>query len=165
MARQVRNKKTTKKEQINHPSHYNSHPSKIECIEMIRRFDFNLGSSFKYLYRRDEKENLIQDIKKALWYVQDELKIRNAQKGVYCFFARLLNIPNLFKYVEYRKRSKLVSNVVSHETNSFTPIIYHCLNDADYYIYDMSDLKTVEKYLKYMIEEIEGKNNKIQQNV
>ncbi len=59
-------------EHVNHPSHYNSHPSGVEAIEIVRWLPFNTGNAFKYLYRRGEKGNLVQDLEKALWYVKDE---------------------------------------------------------------------------------------------
>lgn len=34
---------------INHPIHYNSHPSGIECIEVAHHMSFNLGNVIKYI--------------------------------------------------------------------------------------------------------------------
>lgn len=63
---------------VNHPSHYTSHPSGIECIQITRHMGFNLGNAFKYIWRADEKheDGGIEDISKAIWYLQDELKKR-----------------------------------------------------------------------------------------
>ncbi len=61
---------------VNHPSHYNSHPSGIECIQVTRHLNFNVGNAIKYLWRagiKDETKH-IEDIKKAIWYLQDEIK-------------------------------------------------------------------------------------------
>lgn len=58
---------------VNHPPHYKSHPSGIECIEITRHMNFNVGNAVKYLWRFDKKENAIQDLKKAIWYLQDEI--------------------------------------------------------------------------------------------
>lgn len=71
-----------KKEMVNHPSHYNSHPSGIECIEIIRHYCFAIGSAIKYLWRAglkqeqgmDDKEKEIQDLEKAIWYINDRIK-------------------------------------------------------------------------------------------
>jgi len=35
--------------QVNHPAHYNSHPSGIECIEIIRPMHCDLANAVKYL--------------------------------------------------------------------------------------------------------------------
>lgn len=61
---------------INHPKHYTSHPSGVECIEITRHMNFNLGNVIKYLWRSGLKDNnpSIQDLKKALFYLQDEIK-------------------------------------------------------------------------------------------
>lgn len=59
---------------VNHPSHYTSHPSGIECIQIVRHMTFNIGNAIKYLWRADHKENRIQDLKKAIFYIEDEIK-------------------------------------------------------------------------------------------
>lgn len=59
---------------VNHPSHYCSHPSGIECITVTRHMNFNLGNAIKYLWRAGKKDAEIQDLKKAVWYIEDEIK-------------------------------------------------------------------------------------------
>ena len=63
-------------ELVNHPRHYTSHPSGIECIEIVRHMNFNLGNAIKYLWRAGLKSetNHIEDLKKAGWYIEDEIK-------------------------------------------------------------------------------------------
>ena len=46
-----RKDKEQKADSVNHPAHYNSHPSGIECIEIARHHNFNIGNSIKYLWR------------------------------------------------------------------------------------------------------------------
>tara|TARA_R100000664_G_scaffold11635_1_gene18867 strand:+ start:1228 stop:1473 length:246 start_codon:yes stop_codon:yes gene_type:complete len=57
-------------EKVNHPSHYNS--GKIEVIDAIRDWDldFCLGNVIKYIARHKHKENSLQDLKKAKWYLE-----------------------------------------------------------------------------------------------
>ncbi len=62
---------------VNHPTHYTSHPSGVECITITRHMNFNLGNVVKYIWRVDEKELPIQDLKKAEWYLKDEIKRRS----------------------------------------------------------------------------------------
>ena len=67
---------------VNHPKHYTSHPSGIECIEITRYYCFAIGSAIKYLWRAglkqeqgmDDKEKEIQDLQKAIWYINDRIK-------------------------------------------------------------------------------------------
>jgi len=61
---------------INHPKHYTSHPSGIECIEITRHMGYNLGCVIKYLWRADLKNDALEDLKKARWYLEDEIKKR-----------------------------------------------------------------------------------------
>lgn len=61
---------------VNHPKHYKSHPSGIECIEVTRHMSFNIGNAIKYLWRADHKDAPIQDLKKAIWYINDEISKR-----------------------------------------------------------------------------------------
>lgn len=59
---------------VNHSPHYTSHPSGVECIEVTRHMSFNLGNAIKYLWRSDSKGAQIQDLEKAVFYIQDEIK-------------------------------------------------------------------------------------------
>lgn len=61
---------------VNHPSHYTSHPSGVEAIEITRHMGFNLGNAVKYLWRNGLKDGqpAVQDLEKAVWYIQDEIK-------------------------------------------------------------------------------------------
>jgi Protein of unknwon function (DUF3310) len=62
-------------DQVNHPSHYTSHPSGVECIQITRHMGFNLGNALKYIWRADLK-NGVEDLEKAIWYLQDEIAKR-----------------------------------------------------------------------------------------
>ena len=61
---------------VNHPPHYNSHPSGIEAIVITRHHNFNIGNVIKYLWRVGLKDGApsLQDLKKAQWYLNDEIK-------------------------------------------------------------------------------------------
>jgi hypothetical protein len=63
-------------DQVDHPAHYNSHPSGVECIDIIRHHNFNTGSAIKYLWRCGLKDNNpeLQELRKAIWYIEDEIK-------------------------------------------------------------------------------------------
>ncbi|WP_370516377.1 DUF3310 domain-containing protein [Herbaspirillum sp. CAH-3] len=63
---------------VNNPKHYTSHPSGVECIQITRHMSFNLGNVIKYLWRADGKGAALEDLKKARWYLDDEIKRREA---------------------------------------------------------------------------------------
>lgn len=58
---------------VNHPPHYNNHPSGVECIQVTRWMNFNLGNAVKYLWRAGEKGSTIEDLEKSIWYIKDEI--------------------------------------------------------------------------------------------
>jgi len=62
-----------KHDPVNHPKHYTSHPSGVECITITRHMTFNIGNAIKYLWRCGDKDNQIQDLEKAVWYIKDEI--------------------------------------------------------------------------------------------
>jgi hypothetical protein len=68
---------------VNHPSHYTSDPSGVECITVTRHRNFNIGNAIKYLWRAGLKESgikqpgaeskQIEDLRKAVFYITDEI--------------------------------------------------------------------------------------------
>lgn len=61
---------------VNHPSHYTSHPSGVECIQITEHMNFCRGNALKYCFRAGLKggpENEIEDLKKAVFYLQREI--------------------------------------------------------------------------------------------
>lgn len=71
-----------KNDQVNHPKHYTSDPSGIECIDITRHRNFNIGNAIKYLWRAGLKEDKdrklidkqVEDLNKAVWYLVDEIR-------------------------------------------------------------------------------------------
>lgn len=59
---------------VDHPTHYNSNLSGVECIDVVEHMTFNIGSAIKYLWRADHKGRQREDLQKALWYIDRELK-------------------------------------------------------------------------------------------
>ena len=60
-------------EKVNHPKHYNSHPSGVECIDVVEHMSFNIGNAIKYLWRSDHKGAKVEDLEKARWYIVREI--------------------------------------------------------------------------------------------
>lgn len=69
---------------VEHPPHYNAHPKGIECIDIIEDNPYILlGNAMKYLWRVSwgGKSNDLEDLKKAVWCVQREIKRRETSDG------------------------------------------------------------------------------------
>ena len=82
-------KKEENKDNVNHPIHYTSHPSGIECITIAQHYNFNVGNAIKYCWRSGLKqesgmksnEKEIEDIKKAIWYLNQQIKLLEVRKN------------------------------------------------------------------------------------
>lgn len=79
---------------VNHPKHY---AGKIECIDAMKQCfgtkqtqDFCKLNAFKYLWRCENKNNKLEDIKKAIWYLNKYVELNETmeqqrfQKNVHC---------------------------------------------------------------------------------
>lgn len=72
--------KMSEPDEVNHPVHYLSNKAKcagcdkpIECIDVTEHMNFTLGNAVKYIWRSEHKGNRVQDLKKAIWYIQREI--------------------------------------------------------------------------------------------
>ena len=73
-----------KGDKVNHPSHYTWLKDKcgIEVLDITRHMNFNLGNVLKYTLRSghkkeegmSDKQKEIEDLKKAVFYLNDEIK-------------------------------------------------------------------------------------------
>lgn len=67
---------------VNHPAHYTSSQARcecgatIECIQITEHMQFNLGNCLKYIWRADLKNDAIEDLRKAAWYLNREISRR-----------------------------------------------------------------------------------------
>lgn len=57
---------------VNHPPHYNAHPSGVECVAICEAYTYNVGNAMKYLWRAGLKGDAIEDLEKAAWYCKRE---------------------------------------------------------------------------------------------
>ena len=71
-------------DQVSHPSHYAwlKDLCGVEPLDICRHLDFNTGNAIKYLLRKDKvdgnktkTEKRIEDLHKAVFYIQDEIKL------------------------------------------------------------------------------------------
>lgn len=65
-----------KKELVNHPNHYGGKDNPYEAIKVIEawKLGFCLGNTIKYISRAGKKDDTIQELEKALWYLKREIK-------------------------------------------------------------------------------------------
>lgn len=73
---------------VNHPSHYTSHPSGVECADIAEHHDFCVGNAIKYLWRAGLKKDAgmsaidkeIEDLQKAKWYIDRKIALLSKSK-------------------------------------------------------------------------------------
>lgn len=58
---------------VNHPPHYNAHPSGVECIQVTEHMNFCIGNAVKYLWRAGLKGDALEDLEKAKFYIEREI--------------------------------------------------------------------------------------------
>ena len=77
-----------KTEQVSHPSHYSwlKDLCGVEPLDICRHLDFNTGNAIKYLLRKDKvdgnktkTEKRIEDLRKAIFYINDEINKLNGR--------------------------------------------------------------------------------------
>ena len=73
-----------KKELVHHPQHYGGKDNPYEAIKVIEAWDlsFCLGNTVKYVARAGKKDDTVQELEKALWYLKREIKnLRDGKEG------------------------------------------------------------------------------------
>ena len=67
-------------DEVNHPAHYTAYVG-LEVIQLTEQMNFNRGNAVKYIARAGLKsyDTEIQDLKKALWYIQREINRMEAK--------------------------------------------------------------------------------------
>jgi hypothetical protein len=67
-------------EAVDHPAHYGGAENPYEAIKVIDAWGlgFCLGNAVKYIARAGKKDTALQDLKKARWYLDHEIKNREA---------------------------------------------------------------------------------------
>ena len=67
---------------VNHPPHYKGHKSGVECIEITRHESFCIGNAIKYIWRHKDKGKPVEDLRKAIWYLEDQIALYEAAADV-----------------------------------------------------------------------------------
>lgn len=110
---------------INHPPHYTSSPSGIECIEIAEQLPFCLGNCYKYLHRAGLKGDELTDLNKALFYanrayINDETLPDSAKELI-------------FKVASHSAPSKqlLLDSFAKMSAGAFVLYLSHVINYAN----------------------------------
>ena len=77
---------------INHPQHY-IHPSGVECIQITEHMSFCLGNAIKYIWRADSKGAPINDLRKAIWYLEREITRRTDEANTAPLVTKSVSSP------------------------------------------------------------------------
>jgi hypothetical protein len=76
------------REEVNHPKHYTSHPSGVECIDVNESMNYCIGNSYKYLIRDGLKNSdPLVDLDKSIWYIRREIERRAEPKAMERYIA------------------------------------------------------------------------------
>ena len=70
------------REMVNHPAHYQG-AGGLEAIDVIEAFGlgFCLGNAVKYVLRCGRKDDDVQELRKAVWYLNREIAAREAARS------------------------------------------------------------------------------------
>jgi len=94
---------------VNKPPHYTAHPSGVECIQITEHMNFCLGNALKYIWRAGLKQNEVEDLKKAVWYLNREIeRLENGKE------ERM----GKSHPIEHRKSNKSIESPRRVETNN-----------------------------------------------
>lgn len=101
---------------VEHPQHYTEsefkfHP--VECIDITRWLSFDLGNAFKYVWRAGKKdpEKFKEDLEKAVWYLQDFLKMGFDEET-----DEAQAVFKLIELVKWSSRFSILKLIVSGDT-------------------------------------------------
>ena len=123
---------------VQKPKHYNVHPSGIECITVTEQMRHTLGNAYKYVFRREHKDQTLQDLEKALFYVHRE-------------------INRLKKPGQPRTVVDLTSVITAYEPYPYDRIL-SCLAKADEGINSLDSLEKAVFHLTDVIQEMKNES-------
>lgn len=154
-----------KNDSVKHPTHYTSHPSGIECIEVLRYMNFYMGSATKYIWRLGLKEDSLKDLKKAVNFLNYEIEsIKNR--------STFLNIVSKYfhKIIFFKKRliiinpfgctytiDELIKTITINKLTGLNVALCHILDVGLKKNNSIPKLEKAIKFLKFEIEKMENK--------
>lgn len=69
-------------EAVDHPAHYGGADNPYEAIKVINAWGlgFELGNAVKYISRAGKKGDRLEDLRKARWYLDYEIRREEAKR-------------------------------------------------------------------------------------
>lgn len=65
---------------VNNPKHYTEHPSGVECIDIVKFENYCVGNAIKYIWRHRLKGKRVEDLQKAIFYLNQQIKIYETEE-------------------------------------------------------------------------------------
>ncbi|MCI6532203.1 MAG: DUF3310 domain-containing protein [Bifidobacterium animalis] len=104
---------------VNHPSHYEAN-GPFECIELTEHYDFCMGNAIKYIWRHMSKGKPVEDLHKALWYIERE-KVLTGGAPDYIPY----NAPWWYHYEEQDERIHQLASIDFAHMKNFWQALEH----------------------------------------
>lgn len=145
---------------VQKPAHYNLHVSGVEAIELCEVLTFNIGNAFKYIFRRDDKEVALQDLKKARWYIDREYQ----RLKRYSWLPTVLSNMHIVNADFSTHHSDLAARVVASEKSESVVQIYIELLRAERASLYVERLPLVLSGLDHMIDLYASKESAVTQH-
>lgn len=111
---------------VAHPPHYNCYEH--EVIELTSQLDFCMGNVAKYILRADHKGRKVEDLKKALWY----LDYFNDEASAYADdYHTLLHSDDVFKALVHSYKSPLLVAILDDPVGDGRLALQLAIKDAE----------------------------------
>lgn len=96
---------------VNSPPHYTNHASGIEWIDVGRHLTADWMNAGKYVFRAELKNGL-QDLQKALWYIEDSLTHGIRMFGTTWRFEHQQMLKLIAEHEPYDARKLFFQNMI-----------------------------------------------------
>ena len=111
--------KMTEFDPVNRPQHYVEQSATVEPIEILRWAPFDLGNALKYMIRAGHKDNELQDLEKAAWYLSTAYESCWTHSKPYDNFFRrygliLLSFPGMPKSLTIDYGDQAIEDLQKH---------------------------------------------------
>lgn len=107
-----------KQDNVNHPQHYNQYP--VEVIDIVENMPFCMGNVIKYALRAPYKNNIVEDCRKAQWYLDRQYKLvkENTEQILYYDYEALNQLKEFLiqeknKNIEDKRTNKIISTTIA----------------------------------------------------
>ena len=143
------------RDNVNHPSHYNDHPSNVETIEIARELPFDLGNAWKYLMRFRYKGKPTEDMEKAVWYLNDYFNNMYNKAGEHAKAIKqqmYLNNEQFDDDLTHNKVTEMMLRVIDAEKDEYVRAALELI--ATIAVYGTAQFINVNKVLTELTEHI-----------